>query len=339
VGDVAEIPAGIPSPELPDLSLALDLVLPALSLAFVAMVQGAAISQSVPNPDGEYPDVSGDFRGQGVANLVAGVFRGMPVGGSMSATGLLTAAGARSRWANLVAAVVMLLVVLFFSGVASMIAMPALAGLLTVVGIRTFRLDNVLMVWRTGVTQASVMALTFVLTIAAPLQVAVLTGVGISIVLFAVRQSNKVVVHRWLLSADDSYPREVSPPAELEADEVVVLTTYGSLFFASAPTFEGQLPRATANSRRAVVVIRLRGKEDLGSTFIGVISRYQRSLESRGAFLVLAGVSDRVERQLRDTGAMELLGEENVFRATESVGESLNLALGRADALRASSER
>ena len=72
----------------------------------------------------------------------------------------------------------MLLVILLFSGLADLIAMPALAGLLTVVGIRTFRIEDVAMVWRTGATQASVMVVTFVLTIAAPLQVAVLTGVG-----------------------------------------------------------------------------------------------------------------------------------------------------------------
>lgn len=336
VGDVAEIPAGVPAPRLPDLSLALGLVLPAVSLAFVALVQGAAISQSTPNPDGEYPDVSGDFRGQGVANLVAGTFQGMPVGGSMSATGLLTAAGAKTRWANLTAALVMVLVILLFSGAASLIAMPALAGLLTVVGIRTFRLDNVVMVWRTGVTQASVMVITFVLTVAAPLQFAVLTGVGISIALFVVRQSNKVVVRRWILDSDDPYPKESAPPSQLEADEVVVLTTYGSLFFASAPIFEGQLPKPTETSRRAVVVLRLRGKEDLGSTFISVITRYQRSLASTGGHLVLAGVGERIERQLRTTGALEQLGAENVFRATESVGESLGLALRRADVLRAS---
>lgn len=336
VGDVAEIPSSMPAPDLPDLSLVLGLVLPAVSLAFVALVQGAAISHSVPNPDGEYPDVSGDFRGQGVANLVAGTFQGMPVGGSMSATGLLTTAGAKTRWANLVAAFVMVLVILLFSGAASLIAMPALAGLLTVVGIRTFRVDNVVMVWRTGVTQASVMAITFVLTIAAPLQFAVLTGVGISVALFVVRQSNKVVVRRWVLDPDDPYPKEVAPPEALEADDVVVLTTYGSLFFASAPIFEGQLPKVTETSRRAIVVIRLRGKEDLGSTFISVITRYQRSLEAAGSHLVLAGVGDRIERQLRDTGALEQLGEVNVFRATESVGESLSLALQRAEILRSS---
>ena len=253
----------------------------------------------------------------------------------MSATGILTAAGARTRWANLIAGAVMLLVILLIPGVANLIAMPALAGLLTVVGFRTFRLHEVEMVWRTGRGHALVMALTFVLTIAAPLQFAVLAGIGMSVALFVVRQSNKVVVYRWVLTAGDAFPKEIPPPRELPAGEVVALTTYGSLFFASAPVFESQLPKVTEQSQNAVVVLRLRGKEDLGSTFITVLTRYRASLASVGSYLVLSGVGDRILRQLRDTGSLDELGTANVFTATESVGESLQRALVRADQLQA----
>lgn len=334
VADVAAIPSGLPAPQAPELSLVVGLLAPAVSLAFVGLVQGAAISQSVPNPSGEYPDVSGDFRGQGVGNVVAGVFQGMPVGGSMSATGILITAGARTRWANLMAGAVMVVVILAIPGLANLIAMPALAGLLTVIGIRTFRLHEVEMVWRTGRGHAFVMVLTFGLTIAAPLQFAVLAGIGMSVALFVVRQSNKVIIYRWVLSPDDPYPKEVTPPRELPAGEVVVLTTYGSLFFASAPVFESQLPDVTGDSEGAVVIIRLRGKEDLGSTFITVLTRYRESLEAAGAHLVLSGVGERTLRQLRETGSLDNLGANNVFTATDSVGESLKLALARADQLR-----
>ncbi|MFZ0529525.1 MAG: SulP family inorganic anion transporter, partial [Propionicimonas sp.] len=88
LADIAEVPRGLPMPVLPSFSWVLEMIVPAISLAFVGLVQGAAIGQSVPNPDGSYPDASGDFRGQGVANIVSGLMRGMPVGGSMSATSL-----------------------------------------------------------------------------------------------------------------------------------------------------------------------------------------------------------------------------------------------------------
>ncbi|MGD9094079.1 MAG: SulP family inorganic anion transporter [Anaerolineales bacterium] len=94
VKDISEIPSALPVPILPDLRLIPALIIPAFSLAIVGLVQGAGVSQNYANPDGSYPDASRDFAGQGVANLAAGVFRGMPVGGSLSATALLVSSGA-----------------------------------------------------------------------------------------------------------------------------------------------------------------------------------------------------------------------------------------------------
>lgn len=333
VDDVATIPDALPRPVLPSLDLVPVLLVPAVALAFVGLVQGAAISQSVPNPDGTYPDVSGDFRGQGVANLAAGVMQGVPVGGSMSATAMVVEAGARTRLANIIASVVMAVVILVFGDLAGMIAMPALAGLLMLVGFRTLQPDRVVMVWRTGLSQAAVMSTTFVLTLVIPLQYAVLAGVAAAVVLYVTRQSNKVTVTRWTFSEDSPYPEEGPPPSEVPGGEVVVLTAYGSLFFASAQVVEAQLPRVGASSRGAVVVLRLRGKEDLGSTFIRVMVRYHDVLEASGCHLVLASVGERVMKQLDRTGALATLGSDNVIPAETSLGKSLGAALNRANEL------
>lgn len=333
VDDIAVIPDGLPRPQLPSLGLVGVMIIPALALAFVGLVQGAAISQSVPDPDGTYPDVSGDFRGQGVANLVAGVMQGVPVGGSMSATAMVREAGARSRVANIVASVVMALVIVMFADVAGQIAMPALAGLLMLVGYRTLKPDQVLMVWRTGAAQAAVMSTTFVLTLLIPLQYAVLVGVGLSVVLYVARQSAKVDVTRWQFEEGSALPTEVAPPAVLPAGEVVVLTAYGSLFFASAQVVESQLPEVDDRSAGAVVVLRLRGKEELGSTFIQTMVRYDATLRAAGCHLVLAGVGESVMRQLTRTGALQQLGRENVFAAEPGVTVSLQAAIARAHEL------
>ena len=86
VGDVGEIPRGIPTPALPSFAAAFDVLTGALSLAIVILVQGTGISQSVPNPGGTRSRISRDFVAQGAANIASGLFRGLPVGGSVSAT-------------------------------------------------------------------------------------------------------------------------------------------------------------------------------------------------------------------------------------------------------------
>ena len=325
VQDLGATLGSLPRPELPDLTLVPALLIPALSLALVGLVQGAGISANFPNPDGSYPDPSRDFVGQGVANVASGVFQGMPVGGSVSASSLNKTAGAHSRASLVTAGVVMAIIVVAFAGPIDNLAMPALAGLLILVGLRTIKPADLASVWRTGVSQRVVLVTTFLLTIIIPLQYAVLAGVGLSVVLYVVGQSNKVTIKRRLFTAD-GHVIEVDPPARLPARQVVILQPYGSLFFAAAPIFAAVLPAPTPHSRNTVVILRLRERSDIGSTFIDVLRRYAESLTAVASKLVLVSVNEQLTEQLRVTGLAELLGVENIYRTTDRLGEALEQA-------------
>ena len=325
VGELSEIPRSLPLPEAPMLRLVPSLVVPAVSLAFVGLVQGAAISASFPNPDGRYPDASRDFIGQGAANVIAGIFRGMPVGGSMSATSLNKAAGARSRIALMIAGVVMAVVIIAFAGLVGHIALPALAGLLMLVGYRTIKPDDLRSVWKTGAVQKAVLATSFALTMVIPLQYAVLAGVGLSVILHVVRQSNQVTIKRWRLDPDGNLI-ETDPPAQLPAGEVVALQPYGSLFFAAAPVLESQLPAPATTSLNSVVILRLRGRTDLGTTFMDVLRRYAQALTAAGSKLVIVSASERIQEQLRVTGVTDLITPQDIYAGDERVGATLKRA-------------
>ncbi|MCB0919120.1 MAG: SulP family inorganic anion transporter [Actinobacteria bacterium] len=325
VGSISPVPSSLPGPVLPDLSLVVSLIVPAISLAFIGLVQGAAISTSIPNPDGEYADASGDFRGQGVACLAAGVFQGMPVAGSMTGTAVNLTAGAKSRLAPILASIVMIIGILFASGLIAAVAMPVLAGLLIVIGFSIIRPREIWAVWRTGATSAVVMIVTFVLTLIMPLQYAVLAGVVLAILLFVLRQSEEVRLKRWVFGGE-LLPLEVDPPEHLRAHSIVVLAPYGSLFFAAAPIFEQRLPKVTPSSRGAVVLIIMRDKLDLGNTFIKVLARYNAKLNKVDSVLKLVEVTARAYSQLESTHVLNEIGDENVYPATERVGESITQA-------------
>jgi len=319
--DIAEVPGSLPRPVLPDPSLIRSFDYPAFSLAFVGLVQGASITKSYINPTVSIRDASGDFVGQGVANLVSGLFQGMPVGGSFSATSLVTNAGARSRFANIFAAITMALVIVLFGPSIGDIAMPAMAGLLIVIGFRTFKPLRVEMVWQTGAVQRAVMGITFISCLLIPLQYAVLVGVAISLLLFVIQQSNKITIKQWKETEGPFYI-EQDPPENLPPDEVLFLIPYGSIFFAAAPIFEKQLPKITSQSRNSVVVLNLRGYEDLGSTFLEVLERYVDDLHVHHSKLILAGIHERVIRQLEKTGLIKKIGRENIFRASNQIGQA-----------------
>jgi SulP family sulfate permease len=329
LNDIADIPSSLPFPVMPLFSAIPTLIIPALSLAFIGLVQGAGISASFPDQDGNYPDSSRDFVGQGAANIAVGIFQGMPVGGSMSASSLVKKAGAKTRMALLIASVVMAIVILIFGDAVGYIAMPALAGLLMIVGFRTIKPTDIKAVWRTGTTQAMVMTVTFVLTMIIPLQYAVLVGVGISMILYIINQSNRVTIKRWVPDGGGNM-REIDPPETVDAREVVILQPYGSLFFAAAPVFEELLPDVVETTTDAVVILRLRGRTDLGSTFMDVLRRYAEELTEANSKLVIISADERIHEQLAVTRVTAAVGTENIYTSDEWVGATLKRAYAEA---------
>jgi sulfate permease, SulP family len=319
VGDVTEVPNSLPSFSLPDFSLIFQLILPAVALSVIGLVQGAGISQGYPNPDGKFPDPSGDFIGQGAANLATSFFRGMPCGGSLSGTAMVTNAGARSRWANFLVGVLIAVIVLLFAGLVERIAMPALAGLLIVIGFRTLDFSSIRTVSQTGTIPRVVMLITLIGTLVMPLQFAVLMGVGLSIMLFTFHQANRLRLVELIPSKKNALPVEIPVSKQLSPHKVTVLYPYGSLFYAAAKTFEENLPDAD-HVKEAVVIFLFRGYNTFGSTMIAVLDRYNQTLKANGGKLMLAGISPGVMLQLERTGLLDRIGRENVFLAHQQWG-------------------
>ena len=325
VRDIASVPSGLPLITMPVFRDIPALLLPATSLAFVGLVQGAGVSAGFPNEDGTPGDDSQDFVGQGAGNIFSGLFQGIPVGGSMSASSLAVSGGAKTRASLLFAGLTMALVILFLGPVVEFVAMPALAGLLIIVGIGTVKPSRVISVGRTGKVPLTVMTITLVLTMLIPLQFAVVVGVGISVILFVVQQSSRLVVKRMVI-LDDGNIEEIDPPSDLPPGEVVVIHPYGAIFFATTPTLMAELPTITPDSRRSVVILRLRGIDGAGATILDALSTYADELRALDSKLVIVTDNQLVVRQMRVTGALEPIGENNVYLSTSLLGQTVRRA-------------
>jgi SulP family sulfate permease len=110
-----------------------------------------------------------------------------------------------------------------------------------------------------------------------------------------------------------------------------VLDTYGSLFYAGARRLGELLPSAR-NTHHAVVILRLRGHREIGSTFLSVVGRYAEQLRTGGGKLVLAGVDPDAKARMERSGYLSKIGPENVFTASDVVGESTDAAFEAGEA-------
>jgi len=325
VRTLSEIPASLPRLTLPAASLAAGMLVPAVSIGIVGLIQGAGVSKTTPNRDGRYPDTNRDFIGQGIANAASGLFGGMPVGGSVSSTSLVVQLGATSRFVNFIVGPIIALVVLLLSGAVEMIPLATLGALLIIVGVRATNLPAVRTVWQTSVPSRAIMGVTFIAMLIVPVQYAVLMGVALSIVQYVYSASLDVRVVRLRPLPEGGFAEEPAP-AVLPAREVTAIDIYGSVFYAGADVIASLLP-APRGSERPVVVLRLRGRTDVGSTFIAMLERYRQDVAAAGGRLMLAGVGPDLLGQLTRTGLLDALGENNVFVASLVLTASLDAAI------------
>ncbi len=328
VGDLAKIPESLPALVLPKIGLVQGLIIPAFSVAIIGVIQGAGVSQGYPNPDGRYPDVSRDFLGQGIANIVTGFFRGIPAGGSISGTAVIVSAGARSRWTNILVGLFVALIIFFAVPLVELVPAATLSALLIVAGVQGLRLEQALTVWQTSKVSATVMIMTFLATLIFPLHYAVLVGMAFSVLLHVIRESNRVLITQ-LVPLEGGHFEERPVPHDLQSFRLTILQLYGSLFFAAAKTLEEMLP-SVESTRSAVVIFRLRGHLEVGSTFITVLRKYVQELKRHDSTLMLVGVNKDIYHQLEKTGTLAILGESNIYPATRRIGESLTLATAAA---------
>jgi SulP family sulfate permease len=329
VSDIGAIPRGVPLPGLPELRLfSPNLIAGAFAVAVIVLVQGSGVSESAPNPDGTPSDANRDFVAQGLGNVAAGFFQGQPVGGSVGQTALNLSAGARSRWASIFSGVWMLVILVALSGIVGSVVMATLAAVLIYAAVGAIKPAAVELTLRTSRVSLVAGLTTFIATLLLPVAVAVGIGVALSLLL----QVNRESLDLTLVELD---PREdgtttVRPsPKRLRSHEVTVLDIYGSLLFAGARTLEARLPDP-AGTERPAVVLRLRGRTQLSTTAIQVLSRYAKKLDAVGGRLYLSGVDPETAARAERRGAMDVLGPIEIVRATEILGASSREAFERA---------
>jgi len=330
VRDMAAVSAGLPQPSLPDLRYVPELWTAALAIAVLSLVQSAGLSRNVPQPDGRLPDISRDFTGQGLANIVGSFFFNMPSGGSLSRTAVNISAGARSRMANVWAGVFVALILLVFGRWIEEVALAVLAGHLIVASMSLISLKQIRLVWEIGWAAQVAMGATFLAALLLPLEYSIYIGVVLSLGLYLYTSSNNLEI-KQLIPLEGGQFRAAAVPGKLPDHDLMVLNVEGNLYFAAVNTLEHLLP-AVGNAQKAVVIIRLRGNKYLGSTGLRLLERYAEQLEAQGGLLILCGVCEPVAGQLQRTGKMERFGRENVFLQGDVLLESTRAAVARARA-------
>ena len=326
VGSIATIPRGLPSPTLPAFTLIPKLALGSLSVALVALVQGAGISTAYPNPDGSRANASRDFLGQGIGNLLGSFFQSMGTGGSLSRTGVSVEAGSKSRWGGVFAGLWLGLILLLFGSLAELVPLAVIAGMLFVIGgeMIAARLPNARLVYTASWGSAAAGLITFVSALFIPLQYTIFLGGGLSLLLYITASASKGRLFQYV-RGEDGYWQKKELPGTFPSTQATVVAYQGANFFAEVPSIMDKMPSLEGVSG-AVIIWRLRGLEEIHSTFLKQLSLFAHRAHEGGNRFMIEGVEAHVMATLKKTGLLDEVGADNVFQAQPGLGAALDAA-------------
>jgi SulP family sulfate permease len=306
VAQIGSLPGTLPLPALPAVRLdeLSGLFSAALAVAVLAALE-SLLSAKVADGMADMPrhDPDRELFGQGLANLASPLFGGMPATGAIARTAVNVRSGARTRVASIVHALVLIVVVFLGGDLVSKIPLAALAGILMVTAFRMVEVHNVRAVLHATRSDAVVLCLTAVATVAFDLILAVEIGLAAAAVL-ALRQVARTAQITTVGAAELDRDRSDS----LLHDGIVTYRLDGALFFGAAQRF---LTELTAVTDARVVVLRLPDLQVLDATGAQALGEIVAELEDRGITVLLKGPRPEHLRVLEATRALDRLAHQN----------------------------
>ena len=336
IGDLYELPSGIPAPKLPEMNLAegetiWSVIRSLMPAAFTIAMLGAIESLlSAMVADGVISDKHNsntELIGQGIANVVVPFFGGIPATGAIARTMTNINNGGRTPVAGIVHALILLLVLLFMGPLVGLIPMPCLAAVLIIVAYNMSGWRTFVSLYKGPKSDFAVLMTTFVLTVIFDLTIAIEIGLLLAVVLFLKRTSESVEIRHFQDEIDPNQELDIQINSEEKLtipEGVDVYEIDGPYFFGIANKFEEVMSRISQKPQ--VRIIRMRRVPFMDSTGIHNLEVLIQQSQKEGVQIVLSGVNPQVRTALEKAEFTKLIPAENIC-------SNINVALERSKEL------
>ena len=291
----------------------------AFTIAMLGAIESLLSAMVADGVIGDRHNSNTELIGQGVANIVAPFFGGIPATGAIARTMANINNGGRTPVAGIVHTLVLLLVLLFLGSLVKLIPMCCLAGVLVMVSYNMSGWRTIVSMCKSSMSGTSVLFVTLLLTVFFDLTLAIEVGLVMAIVLF---------MRRAMASAHISVVRdEMGVHNDGEKDEVLTIPAGAEVFEIEGPFFFGianKFDELTRNTDAMPIrIIRMRKVTFIDATGLHNLEIFIHASRKEGRTIILSGVHDNVEKALRKAGLVKLVGAENVCG-------NIHLALQRA---------
>lgn len=320
---LGHVPGGLPAVRVPDVGWHdVNAVLP---LAFACVLLGAvetiAIGRTFVAKHGGRLDSNQEMLALAAANLAAGAGQGFPVSGGLSQSLVNESGGARTPLSGLVAAAIVLVVAVFFSGALRNLPQPVLAAVVLMAVAGLFRADALRRLWQADRTEFVTAAAALIGVLGSGLLRGVLIGAVISLVQLLRRASRPHVARLGRIAGTDRFSdRERHPDNELTPGVLIVRPESGLVYFNVEHVCDAVLAAVDAEpTPPRLVILDLSAAPRVDIHAAEALAALAEELASREVRVQAVQARSSVRDRLRAAGADAKLGGVDRFRSIADV--------------------
>ena len=309
IGDLYTISGALPKFSLPefDLSAVKELVPSAFTIAILAGIESllsCVVSDGMIN---DRHNSNTELIAQGLGNICSGLFGGIPATGAIARTAANVKNGGRTPVSTIVHAIVLLLILVVLMPYAAWIPMPVIAAILFMVAYNMCEWRQFVRICKTAPkSDISVLIVTFVLTVAFDLVVAIEVGMLLTLILFLRRMAETTHIRPWTkadrMSATDG-GRLKNIPANTEVFEI-----NGPMFFAASDKIT--IPMRAGIK---VIIIRMRNVPTLDETAMRAFRQVYSVCKAQNVKMFISHANEQPLSVMKKDGFYDDLGEQNFF--------------------------
>ena len=306
---IGRLDVGLPDPgviiqwfpaleQLPISVLLPELIATGFVIGLLASMESLLASVVSDNLTGSRHNSKKELIGQGLGNLVCGIFGALPAAGSIPRSMANYRAGGRTPISGILCAVIISLMIIFMAPVVGKIPLTVIAGIIFVVGVTLFdswslnllkRLLTSFNFRKEVVIDLAIMLVVAIITISINLVVAVVVGILIASALFISRMGRSIIKRKFFCSQFHSRKmRSVEDTEVLEktGDRIVVIELQGPLFFGSAENLTAEIENVLPSTQ--YYILNFKRVNDIDTTGANIIFQVKKKMEIGNKYFLLS---------------------------------------------------
>ena len=316
---VGEIPSGLPSFHLPNFNLQLlrDVLPIGFTIALLGSIESLLCAVVCDGMTGTKHNADKELRGQGIVNVVLPFFGGIPATAAVARSAVNIREGARTKFAGIIHAVIILLIVLLFAPLAKHIPKAFLAGILMFVSAKMINFHEMKTIYHISGAEFLVLLATLGFTVFTDLVFAVQMGILFAVFLVFLKLTSIADIKYIEEHNDRIYEfNSILEKNNVLKSAVAVYTVHGPFFFGAMNVFERKVDEHMA-MKKPVVVLRMKHVPFIDSTAVVRLNDFIAARHKQKKKVLISGLQPGVKEALMSNPAFrKLMPDDHIFERT-----------------------